>query len=57
MDLDDATLRALDWPAVLAALAARARTTLGAARAGTLPLVATADAARRLYRAVDEVMG
>lgn len=55
MDLDDATLRALDWPAVLAALAARARTTTGAARARTLPLVATADAARRLYRAVDEV--
>ena len=55
MDLDDATLRALDWPAVLAALAAHARTSLGAARARALPLVATADAARRHYRAVAEV--
>lgn len=56
MDLDHATLRALDWPAVLAALAGHARTQLGAARARSLPLVRTADAARRLYHAVAEVL-
>lgn len=56
MDLDAATLRALDWPAVLTALARHARTTLGAARAQTLELVNTPDAARRHYRAVAEVL-
>lgn len=56
MDLDDATLRALDWPAVLAALAGHARTLSGAERARGLPLVRSADAARRLYRAVSEVV-
>ena len=56
MDLDHATLGALDWPVVLDALAGHARTRLGAERASTLPLVKTVEAARRRYRAVEEVL-
>ena len=56
MDLDHATLGALDWPVVLTALAGHARTRLGAERAQVLSLVRSVEAARRRYRAVEEVL-
>ncbi|MFH1464576.1 MAG: endonuclease MutS2, partial [Pseudomonadota bacterium] len=57
MDLNAHSLRALDWPVILDALARAARTTLGAAAAQRTPLATSRDEALRRYAAVDEALG
>lgn len=56
MDLDRDTLNALDWPALVEALAERARTPLGREAVRTLAPLPDAAAIRAVFDAVDELM-
>lgn len=56
MDLDQDTMNSLDWPAVLAALAAQARTPMGQRAALALVGLTDATSIRTLHDQVDEVL-
>lgn len=56
MDLDSATLNALDWPLLVEALAERARTALGSAAVRALLPLESAAEIRRCHDTIDELI-